>query len=47
MTESQIDAEVAKVMKREPRTQAEKEFYKWLIQWRAKVAKDREINNVL
>ena len=47
MTESQIDAEVTKIMQREPRTAAEKSFYEWLRQWRAKVAKDRENNNVL
>jgi hypothetical protein len=41
MTESQINAEVVKVMKREPRTAAEKAFRDWLIQWRAKVAKEK------
>ena len=38
MTEKMVDTELVKLTKRPPRTTAEKEFLKWLLAWKNKLA---------
>ncbi len=37
--EEMIDAELVKLSRRTPRTKAEKQFHKWLIEWKATLPK--------
>jgi len=36
MTEKMIDQELIKLTKRAPRTQAERRFHQWLLEWKKK-----------
>ena len=41
MNETVVDRELEALTKRAPRTQAEREFHKWLLIWKEKLLKAR------
>jgi hypothetical protein len=41
MTEEVVDAELLKLVKRPPRTAAEKRFYEWLLGWKNQMEESR------
>jgi hypothetical protein len=42
MTEEVVDAELLKLVKRPPRTTAEKKFYQWMKDWKIKLEEARK-----
>jgi hypothetical protein len=44
MNEEVVDAELLKLVKRPPRTTAEKKFYQWLSEWKSNLEEVRKHN---
>jgi hypothetical protein len=47
MTEEVVDAELLKLVKRPPRTTAEKKFYEWMLSWKIKLEETRKTHGTV